>query len=146
MHKFINMHIYDGSDSACCYSFDWQYPQVLSTDNAGIVSTLSHHVTLNERIRIHVLSTLVASRTEGYGQLDVINLMHIGLDQTWHHQMLARLFSHQGQTSSFHLFGRLCQHRCTSNHTLHSSLNLLWLYNGCCLQFKCICSWHILTA
>lgn len=80
--------------------------------------------------------------------------MHIRLDHVWQHQMLPPESGSQtesdvvikGKMSSYHLFGCLCQYRCTSNYALHSSLNLLWLYNGGCLQFECICSWHILTA
>jgi len=97
--------------------------------------------------RIYVFGTLVASQTETYGQ-------------TWCHWPNAHWVGSNlaasnacqtgivimGKISSYRLFGRLCQYRCTSNHALHCSLNLLWLYNGCCLQFKCICSWHILTA
>ncbi len=37
------------------------------------------------------LAHLLTLRLRDMAKLDVINLMHIGLDQIWQHQMLARL-------------------------------------------------------
>lgn len=73
----------------------------------------------------------------------------LGLSHSW--QMVSQLVCQPGSTSLLNHHVQvlswllLRQNRSAGNNTLHCSLHLLWLHNGCCLQLKCICSWYILA-